>query len=109
MQLEMAQQEKEIVYVPGSKIPHVDCLSRYPIRSIRIPVSDQNLHQIIGEEPIIQIILGGNVDIFKEHQRKESTLKKIIEELEAHGERTGNSHNRFNSKHALIHGLLFRV
>ncbi|CAG7821980.1 unnamed protein product [Allacma fusca] len=70
---------------PYSRIARLQLeLAQYPVRSLRIPLTESNRQEIVEEEPIFNIVLGGQVDLFLRHQQSDENIRKVIDEAANH-------------------------
>ncbi|CAG7729014.1 unnamed protein product [Allacma fusca] len=99
---------KDAELKPGTSIPHADCLSRYPVRSLGIPLTESNRQEIVEEEPIISIVLGGQVDLFLRHQLSDKNIRKVLDEVMKFGKSLGDSNILVWGRNVLIQGLLYK-
>ena len=106
--MEIANQDIDIIHRPGSKMQHVDCLSRYPVRNMEQPLVRATKKQIEDAEELIQLAAKGNAELFAQMQNEEPKLKKIIDKLR-NSKGAQNSEVIIGSNYALIQGLLYRI
>ena len=107
--LELANHDMEIMHRAGTKMQHVDCLSRYPVRRLRVPLIRANRVELEQEEDVIQVTSGGNAQVFAEKQQEDPKLKKIITNLRKSKDISNVNEAIIGKNYALIHGVLYKI
>ena len=107
--LELANHDMEIIHRPGVKMAHVDCLSRYPVRRLEVPLIRATRVELEKEENIIQVTAGGNSQVFAEKQQEDAKLKKIITNLRKSKDITQENDSIIGKNYAIIQGVLYKI
>ena len=77
-QVELANYDMQIIHRKGQKMQHVDCLSRYPVRRLTVPLVRASVQAIQDEEDLMKRASGGNAQVFSKQQREDPKLMKIF-------------------------------